>query len=125
MDIQPITPSPFGTIRQLKNGKEYWSARDVLHIPDADRRTYEHHYQNGRRDCNAWAYPIASITTFDQWLWFTYISNEFPSYAKYRAIYLKQCAVKQIAAPKQQQPQQIKAPQQLTLLQEPSAPMCF
>lgn len=63
-----------------------WSpyARDVLHIPDSERRTYGHVCVDGKVR-NAWAYPIEYLPAFEKWLWLVYLPEKFPAYARYRA----------------------------------------
>jgi hypothetical protein len=62
-----------------------WSAytREVLHMPDTDRCSYEHQCPDGRL-VHAWAYPIRLLTAFDQWLWREYFPAAFPDYQRYR-----------------------------------------
>jgi|GEM_PF-2899498 len=59
-------------------------ARENLAVPDADRCKYPHFCQNGRIE-QVWASALCHVTTFDQWLWGTYIPQHFPEYVQYRA----------------------------------------
>lgn len=85
-----------------------WSryAREVLGIPDHERRKYPHLCQDNRTE-HVWAYPIRSVDLFGKWLWVVYFPEQFPAYTHYRARYigvpaLERIARKQIAAPANQ-----------------------
>jgi prophage antirepressor-like protein len=72
-----------------------WSryARDVLGIPDQERRKYPHLCQDHRTE-HVWAYPIRYVDVFGKWLWVVYFPEQFPAYIRYRTRYL------QLPAPK-------------------------
>lgn len=66
-----------------------WSryAREVLGIPDHERRTYPHLCQNNQTQ-HVWAYPTRYVDLFGKWLWVVYFPEQFPAYTRYRARYL-------------------------------------
>lgn len=59
-------------------------ARTVLHIPEAQRRTYRHELPNGRM-VDPWVYPIRYLPAFRRWLREVYFPEHFEAYARYRA----------------------------------------
>ncbi len=59
--------------------------RDVLHIPDSERRKYRHQLPSGRI-VEAWAYPIRYLPDFRHWLYEVYFPVKYPVYQKYRAM---------------------------------------
>ena len=87
-----------------------WSryAREVLSIPDQERRKYPHLCQNNRTE-HVWAYPTRYVDLFGKWLWVVYFPEQFPAYTHYRARYIslavpERVQRKQIAAPSHQLP---------------------
>jgi hypothetical protein len=54
-------------------------ARNVLHIPDTERRKYDHVCPNGYRR-KAWAYPIGYLSDFRQWLYEVYFPEKYVIY---------------------------------------------
>ncbi|HET8840733.1 MAG TPA: hypothetical protein VFN35_04665 [Ktedonobacteraceae bacterium] len=63
-----------------------WSryAREVLGIPDQERRRYPHLCQNNRTE-HVWAYPMRYADLFGKWLWVVYFPEQFPASSLYRA----------------------------------------
>ena len=58
--------------------------RNVLLIPDSERRTYRHQLPNGRI-VNAWAYPIGYLPDFRRWLYTVYFPVKYAAYRSARA----------------------------------------
>ncbi len=58
-------------------------ARNVLHLPDAERRKYRHRLPSGRI-VEAWAYPIGYLPDFRRWLYEVYFPVKYPAYRRYR-----------------------------------------
>jgi prophage antirepressor-like protein len=59
-------------------------AREILHIPDTERRKYRHQLPDGRM-VTAWAYPIRYLPDFRRWLYEVYFPKKYESYRRYRA----------------------------------------
>jgi phage regulator Rha-like protein len=85
-----------------------WSryAREVLGVPDHERRKYPHLCQDNRTE-HVWAYPIRYVDLFGKWLWVVYFPEQFPAYTRYRARYISLTAGEraqrnQLAAPANQ-----------------------
>lgn len=66
-----------------------WSryAREVLNIPDQERRKYPHLCQDNRTEY-VWAYPTCYVDRFGKWLWMVYFPEQFSAYTHYRARYI-------------------------------------
>jgi hypothetical protein len=62
-------------------------ARNILHIPDAERRKYRHRLPNGRV-VTAWAYPLRYMPDFRRWICEVYFPEKFDAYQQRRARYL-------------------------------------
>lgn len=73
-------------------------ARTVLHIPEAERRTYRHQLPNGLI-VDPWAYPLRYLPDFRQWLREVYFVEHFEAYARYHARRIG-APVQRLAAPK-------------------------